>query len=377
MKKYKVFAINPGSTSTKIAMYEGDQEIFSRNVSHDAEKLKEFKEISDQFDYRKETILAVLQEEGLTLEGVDAFSARGGGLVNVEGGVYEIGEKLLEHARTGFTVKHPATLGAQLADAFRKEYGGAAFVVNPPDVDEFTDVARVTGLKEVYRESRIHALNQKEIGIRYAAAKNRRYEELNLIICHIGGGISVTAHEKGRMIDSDDIANGDGPMAPTRCGQLPVRDVVKMCYSGKYTEREMYNKITKTGGLVDHLGTSDAREVRQMMENGNAYASLVYNAMIYQIGKTAGAMAAALKGKVDGIVFTGGISHDQYLVEHLSDMLNFIAPITVMAGEFEMEALAAGAVRVLSGQEQAKVYTGIPVWDGFDCAPVEKIAQTA
>lgn len=377
MKEYKVFAINPGSTSTKIAMYEGDKEIFSRNVSHDAEKLKEFKEISDQFDYRKETILKALEEEGLTLEGVDAFSARGGGLVNVEGGVYEIGEKLLEHARTGFTVKHPATLGAQLADAFRKEYGGAAFVVNPPDVDEFQDVARVTGLKGVYRESRIHALNQKEIGIRYAASKNRKYEDMNLIICHIGGGISVTAHEKGRMIDSDDIANGDGPMAPTRCGQLPVRDVVKLCYSGKYTEREMYNKITKTGGLVDHLGTSDAREVRQMMESGNEYASLIYNAMIYQIGKTAGAMAAVLKGKVDGIVLTGGISHDQYLVDALKEMLGFIAPITVMAGEFEMEALAAGAVRVLSGAEQAKVYTGVPVWDGFAYAPSEKIQQTA
>lgn len=377
MKEYKVFAINPGSTSTKIAMYEGNKEIFSRNVSHDAEKLKEFKEISDQFDYRKETILKALEEEGLTLEGVDAFSARGGGLVNVEGGVYEIGEKLLEHARTGFTVKHPATLGAQLADAFRKEYGGAAFVVNPPDVDEFQDVARVTGLKGVYRESRIHALNQKEIGIRYAASKNRKYEDMNLIICHIGGGISVTAHEKGRMIDSDDIANGDGPMAPTRCGQLPVRDVVKLCYSGKYTEREMYNKITKTGGLVDHLGTSDAREVRQMMESGNEYASLIYNAMIYQIGKTAGAMAAVLKGKVDGIVLTGGISHDQYLVDALKEMLGFIAPITVMAGEFEMEALAAGAVRVLSGAEQAKVYTGVPVWHGFACAPSEKIQQTA
>ena len=182
MKSYKVFAINPGSTSTKIAMFEGDKEVFSKNVSHDAEKLKEFKEISDQFDYRKETILKELAEAGQTLEGVDAFSARGGGLVNVEGGVYKVGEKLLEHARVGYTVKHPATLGAQLADAFAKEYGGVAFVVNPPDVDEFTDVARVTGLKGIYRESRIHALNQKEIGIRYAAKLGKKYEDLNLTI---------------------------------------------------------------------------------------------------------------------------------------------------------------------------------------------------
>lgn len=366
MKSYKVFAINPGSTSTKIAMFEGDKEVFSKNVSHDAEKLKEFKEISDQFDYRKETILKELAEAGQTLEGVDAFSARGGGLVNVEGGVYKVGEKLLEHARVGYTVKHPATLGAQLADAFAKEYGGVAFVVNPPDVDEFTDVARVTGLKGICRESRIHALNQKEIGIRYAAKLGKKYEDLNLIICHIGGGISVTAHNHGKMVDSNDIANGDGPMAPTRCGQLPVKDVVTMCFSGKYTEKEMREKITKTGGLVDHLGTSDAREVTEMIKNGNQYAKLIYDAMIYEIGKTAGSMAAVLCGKVDGIIFTGGISHDKYVVEKLTEMLSFIAPITVMAGEFEMEALAAGAIRVLSGKEEAKTYTGIPVWNGFN-----------
>lgn len=367
MKNYKVFAINPGSTSTKIAMFEGEKEIFSRNISHDAEKLKEFKEISDQLPYRKEMILNVLKEEGQTLEGVDAFSARGGGLVNVEGGVFTIGDKLLEHARTCYTVKHPATLGAQLADAFSKEFGGAAFVVNPPDVDEFQDVARVTGLKGVYRESRIHALNQKEIGIRFAAKQGKKYEDMNLIICHIGGGISVTAHRMGKMVDSNDIANGDGPMAPTRCGQLPVKDVVTMCYSGKYTEKEMREKITKTGGLVDHLGTSDAREVTAMIENGNKYAKLIYDSMIYEIGKTAGSMAAVLHGKVDGIVLTGGISHDKYVVEKLTEMLSFIAPVTVMAGEFEMEALAAGAIRALSGEEEAKTYTGIPVWSGFTC----------
>lgn len=365
MKTYKIFAINPGSTSTKIAMFENDKAVFSKNVSHDANKLKEFKEIRDQFDYRRETILEELKKAGQSLEGVDAFSARGGGLVNVEGGVYEIGEKLLEHAREGYMVKHPAALGAQLAAAFSKEYGGQAFVVNPPDVDEFCDVARVTGLKGIYRESRIHALNQKEIGIRYGARIGKKYEELSLIICHIGGGISVTAHHHGKMIDSNDIANGDGSMAPTRCGQLPVKDVIAMCYSGKFTEKEMRDKVTKTGGLVDHLGTSDARKVGEMIRNGNAYAKLIYDAMIYEIGKMAGAMASVLKGKVDAIILTGGISHDQYVVDYLRDMLSFIAPLEVMAGEFEMEALAAGAVRVLSGEEKAKVYTGVPVWNGF------------
>ncbi|MGC6173588.1 butyrate kinase [Lacrimispora sp. 38-1] len=365
MNLYKVFTINPGSTSTKIAMFEGEKAVFSKNVSHDAVKLSEFKEISDQFDYRKEMILKELEEAGQTLEGVAAFSARGGGLVNIEGGVYEIGEKLLEHARIGYTVKHPATLGAQLADAFAGEYGGKAFVVNPPDVDEFTDVARVTGLKGIYRESRIHALNQKEIGIRFGKKRGKRYEDLNLIICHIGGGISVTAHEKGRMVDSNDIANGDGPMAPTRCGQLPVKDVIGMCFSGKYTEKEMRDKVTKTGGLVDHLHTSDARAVEEMMKKGDHYAKLIYDAMIYQIGKTAGAMAAVLHGKVDAVILTGGISYDPYVVGSLKEMLSFLAPIEEMAGEFEMEALAAGAIRVLEGKEAAKTYTGEPVWNGF------------
>lgn len=365
MKQYKIFAINPGSTSTKIALFEGDKELFSVNVSHDAEKLKTFPDISDQFEYRKQTVLEEVEKAGYQLNDVDAFVGRGGGLVSIPGGTYTVNETLYEHARVGFTVKHPAMLGPQLAKYFADLYGAQAFVVNPPDVDEFADLARVTGWKGVYRESRIHALNQKEIGIRYAASQNKKYEEMNLIICHIGGGISVTAHEKGKMVDSNDIAQGDGPMAPTRAGAIPVKDVVKACFSGAYTEKEMYERITKTGGLVDHLGTSDAREVGAMIKAGNHYAALIYDAMIYQIGKYAGSMAAVLKGKVDSIVFTGGISHDKYLVEKLRDMLSFIAPITVMAGEFEMEALAAGAVRVLNGEEEAKQYTGIPVWNGF------------
>lgn len=365
MKQYKIFAINPGSTSTKVALFEGDKALFSVNVSHDAEKLKTFRDISDQFEYRKQTILEEIAKAGYPLEDVDAFVGRGGGLVSLPGGTYTVNDILYEHARVGFTVKHPAMLGPQFAKYFADLYGAKAFVVNPPDVDEFTDLARVTGWKGVYRESRIHALNQKEIGIRYAASRNKKYEEMNLIICHIGGGISVTAHERGKMVDSNDIAQGDGPMAPTRAGAIPVKDVVKACFSGAYTEKEMYERITKTGGLVDHLGTSDAREVGAMMKEGNRYAALIYDAMIYQIGKYAGSMAAVLKGKVDGIVFTGGISHDKYLVDKLSEMLSFIAPVTVMAGEFEMEALAAGAVRVLRGEEKAKEYTGVPVWNGF------------
>lgn len=362
----RVFAINPGSTSTKIALFEGETCLFSANVTHDASVLKTFAEIPDQFDYRMDTILSELAAHNIDLSTVDAFSARGGGLVLLEGGTYPINETLLQHARTCFTVKHPATLGAQIAHALAQKYGKPAFVVNPPDVDEFSDMARVTGLSGVFRESRIHTLNQKEIALRFAKSQGRAYEEMNLIVCHIGGGISVTAHQKGRMVDSNDIANGDGPFAPTRSGALPVNAVISMCFSGKWSEAEMHDFVTKTGGLVDHLGTSDAREVTARIRQGDRYAKLVYDAMIYQIAKCVGAMAVTLNGEVDGIIFTGGISHDAYLTGALEAQVRWIAPVTVMPGEFEMEALAAGAIRVLSGGEQPKEYTGVPIWDGFD-----------
>ena len=369
MSEYKVLTINPGSTSTKIALFEGENCLFSKNVSHDAKELDKFQSLPEQLPYRRDTILQLLNEAGVRLDDVDVFVGRGGGLLAMEGGTYEVTDLMLDHARNSANgVIHPAGLGPQLAREFAEQYGAKAMVVNPPDVDELQDLARMTGIKGVNRIIHLHALNLKETAIRHSKnVMNKKYEECNYVVCHIGGGISVSAHRKGKMIDGYDIVGGEGPMAPTRCGQLPVKDVVTMCYSGKYTEKEMREKITKTGGLVDHLETSDAREVTAMIENGNKYAKLIYDSMIYEIGKTAGSMAAVLHGKVDGIVLTGGISHDKYVVEKLTEMLSFIAPITVMAGEFEMEALAAGAIRVLSGEEEAKTYTGIPVWSGFTC----------
>lgn len=364
--EYKILAINPGSTSTKVALFQGEKKLFSANVAHDAEKLMEYDEISDQFEYRKETILKEIESRNIDLSEVDAFAGRGGGLVSLNGGTYFVNEALLHHARICFTIKHPAALGSQLAHYFATTYGKKAFVVNPPDVDEFDLVARVTGLKDVARESRIHALNQKEIGIRFAKTLNKKYEDVNLIIAHIGGGVSITAHRKGKMVDSNDIVNGDGPMAPTRCGSIPVTEIIKLCYSGKFTEKEMYAKTTKSGGLVDHLGTSDVLEVIKMVEDGNKYAKLIFDAMIYQIVKSIGACSTVLKGQVDGIILTGGISYNQYLVEEITKATEFIAPVIAMPGEFEMEALAAGTIRVLSGQEEAKEYTGIPVWNGFN-----------
>lgn len=368
MKNYKIFAVNPGSTSTKIAMFEGETIVFSRNISHDVDLLQQFREISDQFEYRMDRILEELETAGISLEDTDAFAGRGGAVANITGGVYEVNEQMLNDVMTEKFEKHPASLGCQIARKFADQYGKKAYIVNPPPTDEFQEIARVTGLKGIYRLSYIHALNQKEVGIRYAHARKEKYENMNLIICHIGGGISVTAHQKGQMIDSNDILSGDGPLAPTRAGALPARQVLDLSFSGKYTYRELYDRITKTGGLVDHLGTSDAREVHKMIEAGNQYAKIIYDAMIYGIGKNIGSMAVALQGKVDAIILTGGISHDNYVTEKIRKMTEFIAPVEVMAGEFEMEALAAGVRRVLSGEEKVKTYTGIPVWKGFtDC----------
>lgn len=367
--KFKIFVINPGSTSTKIAYFDGDETVYAENVTHAAEDLAQFHEINDQLPYRKEIIAKALEKEGISLEGIDAFSAMGGSLVGLEGGTYRINDKVLEHARAGYTVKHPAMLGSQLAHEFASIYGGREFIVNPPDVDELIDEARMTGLRGVYRESRIHALNQKEIGIRHAKAQGREYEDMNLIIVHIGGGNSVTAHRKGKMIDSNDIINGDGPMAPTRAGSIPGKELINMCFSGEYTQKQMYEKLSKTGGLVDHLGTSDTREVLKMIEEGDKYATLVLGALIYQTIKYIGSMACVLKGEVDGILLTGGVSNSRYLTDKITEHVSFLAPVTIYPGEFEMEALAAGAARVLRGEEQEKEYSGVPVWDGFDFAP--------
>ncbi len=365
-KTYKLCALNLGSTSTKVAVFENEKMVFSANVAHDANKLKEFKEIVDQFPYRKETVLAELAKQNVSLKGMDAFIGSGGGLVSLEGGTYVVNDILLHHARIGFTIKHPAQIGSLLADEFARELGGQAFVVNPPDVDEFELVARVCGWNNVSRESRGHPLNQKEVGQRYAQSIGKRYEDVNLVVCHAGGGVSISAHRKGRMIDSTDAVQGDGPMAPTRCGAVPVAAVVKMCFSGKYTERELQERIIKGGGLVDHLGTSDTREVTQRIKDGDTYAKLIYDALIYQLGKYVGAYATVLHGDVDAILITGGIAHDPYLVENLTAMVKYIAPVKVYAGELEMEAMASGALRVLTGREVAKVYSGVPVWAGFE-----------
>ncbi len=365
-KVYKILAINPGSTSTKIALFDNDKEIFHKNISHDASKLAEFAEVQDQLDYREQMVIEAVEEAGVSLEDIDIFSGRGGGLHQIPGGTYVVTDLLVDHASKGIPGVHPAQLASQIAYKLIKQYGGDAYIVNAPDTDEFDEIARFTGLKGVYRASHIHALNQKEIALRYCASKGIKYDESNLIIAHIGGGVSVTAHKQGRMVDSNDIIRGEGPMTPTRAGSLPTIEVYSMLTADGADPKAIKERLTKNGGFVDHLGTSDAREVEKMIDDGDTYAKKVYDAMIYQIAKSIGECAAVLKGKVDGIIFTGGMAYSDYLVETLSEYVDWIAETTAMPGEFEMEALAAGPLRVKRGEEEAKIYPGKPCWEGVE-----------
>lgn len=364
MDGMRVFTINPGSTSTKIALFEDDRVLYSANVSHDANTLSHFSSISEQYAYRKQTIDVLLKENSVDLNGVAAVVGRGGGLLPMEGGIYEINEILLAHAKQGANgVEHPANLGPILADAYAEALHAKAYVVNPPDVDELQDVARITGIKGVYRTVHLHALSLKEIAIRHAAVIKQSYDECRFIVCHIGGGISISAHKEGRMIDGFDIVGGEGPMTPTRCGAVSVADLLK--YSEGKGSAEIKALCTQTGGFVSWLETSDALEVSRAALAGDALSALLWNGMIYQIAKGIGSMATVLEGKIDGILVGGGMARDEDLIAKLTKACGWIAPLTAYPGEFEMEAMAAGACRAAAGTEQVKTYQGISTFQGF------------
>jgi len=365
MAPMKILAINPGSTSTKVALFEDEKMVFKANVNHDAKKLDEFPTIPDQYDYRLETINQVLKEQGCSLDGLSAVAARAGSVYPGISGIYEVNDLAIKDSMAGVIVKHPAMLGPSLARGLAEPYGARAFYINPPDTDELCDYARVTGVKGVYRTSNVHALNQKEVALRVAAKMGKKYEDLNMVVAHLGGGSSITAHQKGRMIDNTSNVCGEGPMTPTRCGEMPAKAVIDLCFSGKYTEKEVRNLLTKSGGYVDHLGTSDAYEVYKMGKAGDEYAQFLIDAMLYQSAKFIGAMAAAMDGDVDAVILTGGMAQNEEMMGKLEKKVKFIAPVYVVPGENEMEALGAGALRVLRGEEVPKQYDGQPAWKGF------------
>lgn len=364
---WRVLVINPGSTSTKVGFFDGERAVFTVNVAHEASELAKFAGVSDQLPYRVGLIEQALAENGVELASIDAFVGRGGGLLPLPGGTYEVDDVLLDHATRGANgVQHPAQLGPQIARAFAGRVGKPAFVVNPPDTDELCDEARMTGVRGVYRHVHLHALNLKETAIRHAASAGRAYEECRFVVCHIGGGISVSAHDRGRMVDGADIVGGEGPMAPTRCGALPVAEVLDYLDVGHATA-DVRRMCMKTGGFVDLLGTSDALEVSRRAEAGDEACSRAWDAMVYQICKEIGAMAAALGGNVDGILLGGGMVHNKGLVRAIEERCGWIAPVFAYPGEFELEAMAAGARRVLDGAEKPLRYSGKPVFEGFSC----------
>ena len=364
---WRVLVINPGSTSTKVGLFDGERAVFTVNVAHEASELAKFAGVSDQLPYRVGLIEQALAENGVELASIDAFVGRGGGLLPLPGGTYEVDDVLLDHATRGANgVQHPAQLGPQIARAFAGRVGKPAFVVNPPDTDELCDEARMTGARGVYRRVHLHALNLKETAIRHAASAGRAYEECRFVVCHIGGGISVSAHDRGRMVDGADIVGGEGPMAPTRCGALPVAEVLDYLDAGHATA-DVRRMCMKTGGFVDLLGTSDALEVSRRAEAGDEACGRAWDAMVYQICTEIGAMAAVLGGNVDGILLGGGMVHNKGLVRAIEERCGWIAPVFAYPGEFELEAMAAGARRVLDGAEEPLRYSGKPVFEGFAC----------
>ena len=312
--------------------------------------------IFDQLDFRKEVILKVLKEKGIDINELDAVVGRGGMLKPIEGGTYEVNEAMVEDLKIGVQGPHASNLGGILSNEIAKEIGKRAFIVDPVVVDEMEDVARLSGVAELPRKSKFHALNQKAVAKRYAKEHNTSYEDVNLIVVHMGGGVSVGAHRKGRVIDVNNALDGDGPFSPERAGGVPSGELLEMCFSGKYSKEEVYKKLVGKGGFVAYANTNDARDLIKLSQEGDEKGSLIFNAFIYQIAKEIGSMAVVLDGEVDAIVLTGGIAYSDYVTNAINKKVKWIAPMVVYGGEDELLALAQGAIRVLDGVEEAKIY---------------------
>lgn len=356
MPDFRILAVNPGSTSTKIAVYDNDKEIFSVNVKHPAEEVAKYPKIMDQYDFRKDAILDMLNQKGIETKSLSAVVGRGGLLAPIPGGTYRVNEKMLADLKQGVQGEHASNLGGLIANAIAEPLGIPAFIVDPVVVDEMEVFARYTGRPEIKRRSIFHALNHKASARKAARDMGKHYEELNLIVAHLGGGISIAAHKQGKVVDVNNALNGDGPIAPERAGSLPAWDLVSMVLDGKYTKDEWRKMLAGKGGVVAYLGINDMREVEEQVKAGDEKAREVLGAVAYTVAKEIGSRAAVLEGKVDAVILTGGLAFDKLFVEWVSRRVGFIAPVKVYPGENEMEALAQGATRVLSGEETAQEY---------------------
>ena len=354
---YKLLIVNPGSTSTKVAVFQDKEQVFKKNIKHSVEEIAKFDRISDQFSYRKETILNELKNEGIDLNGLSAVVGRGGLLHPLTSGVYEVNEAMIKDLTAASYGEHACNLGGLIANDIAKEYGVKAYIADPVVVDEMEDVARYSGHPLFPRVSIFHALNQKMIARQHAEAVGKKYEDLNLIGVHLGGGISVGAHKKGRVVDVNNALNGDGPFTPERSGALPSGPLMKACFSGKYTKKDIDLMLKGQGGFVAYLGTNDALEVENAVKAGNKEWEKVYRAMAYQVAKEIGGLAAsALDMDVDGIFMTGGMAYDKTFCNIVKEHVEKIAPVYVYPGEDEMKALAFNGLMVLNGETDVKVY---------------------
>lgn len=351
---YRILAINPGSTSTKIALYEDETKIFEKSLSHTAKELEVYDEVLDQFVFREKIILSVLKEENIDIKTLAAVVGRGGMLPNMKSGGYVVNKAMLETFREGLASPHASNLGALLAHEIAEPLGIPAYIYDSVTSDELEEIAKITGMPEIRRQSMCHVLNMKAVSRKVAQKYGKNYEDMNILAAHLGGGISLSVHHKGKIIDC--IRDDEGPFSPERSGSFPMLYMIDLCYSGKYTKKEMIKKVRGEGGLKAYLGTQDLRDVEAMIDDGNKQAEILLEAQAYQIAKGIGQMSTVLSGKYDCIILTGGMAYSKKLVDMVSERVKFIAPVEVSPGEDEMEALVLGALRLVKGQEEAKQY---------------------
>jgi len=355
-RDYKILVINPGSTSTKVALFSNEQLLFEKKIEHSSQELSNFNKIIDQYRFRQDIILSFLKEKGINLSTLHAVVGRGGLLRPIASGTYRINEKMLEDLRSGAMGEHASNLGGLLAYGIAGNLSIPSYIVDPVVTDEMKPVARISGMPEIPRISILHALNQKAIARKAALDLGKKYEKLNFIVAHLGGGISVGVHYKGKVIDVNNALNGEGPFTPERSGGVPVGRLVELCFSGKFSKDEMMKKVKSKGGLVAYLNTNDVREVLKMINQGDKKAKLIFEAMAYQVAKEIGAGATVLKGQIDAIILTGGIAYNNDFVNMVRDRVSFLSLVMVYPGEEEMLSLCEGALRVLKGEEVEKLY---------------------
>lgn len=352
---YKILAINPGSTSTKISLYEDEKEIFTKTLEHPVEEIEKFDKVIDQFEMRKDVVLSFLKEKNFDIKELSAVVGRGGMLPPVRSGAYEVNELMLKTLREKPYMEHASNLGAPIAYEIAKDAGVKAYIYDSVRTDELNEIARISGMPDLPRTSTSHVLNSRAMAIKVAQKYGKRYNEMNFIVAHLGGGISLSVHEKGRIVDI--VSDDEGAFSPEAAGRVPCRSLIELCYSGKYSKKDMLKKLRGNGGLKAYLGTTDARQIEKMIEDGDEKARVVYEAMAYQVAKSIGELATVVEGNVDVIILTGGIAYSEMITSWIKKRVKFIAPVEIMPGQNEMESLAYGILRVLRGEEEAREYT--------------------